>query len=445
MLAWFASLLLFLAPMYRAAGAEDAWNTNLSKGPVSFFDTFLFDDSVFKLITPERLAEELRRLQKDNPEVLEQILGRKSFNPQSAGLLSRTITPPLQAAIQNSNIGFVEVFVDFGAVIGGKEVRTAILNFEFDIFNFFVNNIIQSGRKLGDNALLWINYKDPRSIKFLRVLLDRVQLNPQVQTGRKTQPIHRAAAAHNIEALKTLTAAGADINAQDSQGWTAAHWAVSSLYKQPKDFNQNKSLILSVFQTLDSLGIDWDLRNNIDHTALEDAILKAPEYAVSALVKDIQVNLNSVNKNEENSLFFAVRNDRIQRANMLLDSGANANQMNSSGESILLVIIREMGFHVSTRNVSKGKSKLIDRLIKLSFRLNVQDSQGRTAAHWAVINNIPFGIFKKLLKRQAINTRDYTYRTPLDYLPETRRNVLRRGGSEILEEAVCRQNFARRR
>jgi len=106
-----------------------------------------------------------------------------------------------------------------------------------------------------------------------------IGLGSQEEGREGEQPLHRACAALNQKAIEQLLDAGADVNAQDAQGWTA----LRHLLRKTGAKAQAKSL--PAVKALIERGADPSIRDAKGRTPAQSAAAKASLGALSELLQ----------------------------------------------------------------------------------------------------------------------------------------------------------------
>jgi len=165
------------------------------------------------------------------------------------------------------------------------------------------------------------------------------------------------------EIVNYLAESGADLDATNLTGETAIFWAIE----------RNHS---STVELLVDKGANIDIADNKGMTALLKACKIGSVKLVSILVEKGNPNVNKITKNTECSdgtcpLFEASAAGHVELVQYLLDQGAKVDVQNTQGKTALY------------RAVSKNQQKVVQLLIDSGANMDREDSMGRTAAHWS--------------------------------------------------------------
>lgn len=137
--------------------------------------------------------------------------------------------------------------------------------------------------------------------------------------------IAHAARAENLEILMLLKEAGADINAQDSDGNTALHHAAhGELYE-------------IAHYLLTKCNAQADIENDDEETPFDLAILSDDTEMVRLLLDNCKVNVNRKDYMGATALHRAVEADNAELVKLLLSAGAKVNVKNCLDETPLSI------------------------------------------------------------------------------------------------------------
>lgn len=255
----------------------------------------------------------------------------------------------------------------------------------------------------------------------------------------------QAARHANSGVVKFLLETGADIDAQDDEGWTAFMWAIA-----PDEYLGSK---IAVIEMLAKAGANVNAKNKEGETALHIAItLTHPPELVYAFVKagcdvnirdnigltalDILENgdvftyensveksqvreaLRGINPSSDNAVTFlsACMNGTVEEIKNALDSGVNVN------------VINRLNFYDQTGlmlAVANGRVENVKFLIKAGADINARDDDNRTIL-MRVFSSSSFynytcllQIIEALVKAGCdVNATDYAGKTVFDYVTE---------------------------
>lgn len=250
-----------------------------------------------------------------------------------------------------------------------------------------------------------------------------------VNQGENTgmTPLYIASANGYLEIVEYLISHGANVNQGDDDGDTslrgaayAGHLEVAKyLVSHGANINQNNDTGITPLHVASHNGHPDMVKYLIFHSV--DPHNQNAQRRAEAMI-------NVVNRSDDNgdtSLHFAVINNQIPVIKLLLRYGANPFHINNDGETpidynnILESLHNYQNTHpdVSTL-VSAIKSNdliLLSYLIGRSKNLNIQDEMGRTALHYALLNN-NISAYQNLLDAGADpRIRDHYGKTSWDY------------------------------
>ena len=173
-----------------------------------------------------------------------------------------------------------------------------------------------------------------------------------------TEPLVVAASKNDLEAVRQLLAAGADVNAIDKEtDTTALAKAVS---------NGNREMV----QALLWAGADVNTRNSFGLTAL----MNLSDRTSAQIVWDLVATGARVNLKDEMgnfALLMAAAQDNGDAVQALLAAGAKINARNNEGQTALMLA------------ATLGMSNSVKLLIAAGADLNKRDKEGRTALNHA--------------------------------------------------------------
>ena len=190
--------------------------------------------------------------------------------------------------------------------------------------------------------------------------------------------IHEAANNGNVEAVKQHLADGADVNRKDDGGYTPLHYAVQSHLIPSSEDQPNKKIT----ELLIANGADVNAKNKLGMTPLKLAVLMNRKI-VDLLrkhggktgeelkpEKNDQKNIEALkNFSEINELLrsrTSKSKDDIETVKRYLSSGADVNQRNKFGGSLL---------HIAS---VQGDKQLVRLLISEGAQLNVKNNRAMT-------------------------------------------------------------------
>ena len=172
------------------------------------------------------------------------------------------------------------------------------------------------------------------------LLLTTIAAVVLVGCGESQQSIHNAASKRNIKAVKQLLATGTDVNAKDSDGYSALH------ITSGKGFNEIAKLLIKE-------GANVNIKDEDAYTPIHYASVNGHVDIVELLlVNNANVNIHPVNV--YTSLHGAASGGHIDVVKVLINKGSHLNSRDHTGDTPL-----DLAIHPENANAS---SKIVDLL-----------------------------------------------------------------------------------
>jgi len=236
----------------------------------------------------------------------------------------------------------------------------------------------------------------------LTELLKEFKLNPvaQLESSGDT-PLHYAAQGGQLKTLDILKEKGANLNIVNKYGWSALVYAatdgqlksVEKLKELGADMNVTSGNFangmttvmyclagnkLGSLQTLIKCGAKLDLQTADGITAVMFAVAADHKEGggndwrfLNELVKEKADLDMKTTKKGRTALMWAVQNNRVDAAQILLESGAKVNETDVQGLTPLMLARQE------------GHTRSAELLLKFSADMNLKDNKGWTCTDWA--------------------------------------------------------------
>ncbi|MBY0352909.1 ankyrin repeat domain-containing protein [Candidatus Babeliales bacterium] len=207
---------------------------------------------------------------------------------------------------------------------------------------------------------------------------------------RLTDQLITAARTNNLVRLQELISAGADINAPNSNGWTALYVAaehgqtayVNRLIELGSDINRACNGFSPLFvaiehdrtacaQALIAAGATIDARTQ---QFLTDQLITAAQTGNLARLQELitlGANVDATNNDGETPLHWAAYSGHLPCVQELIAAGANISATNNNGETPLIV------------TTSFGHLNCVQTLIASGANVNATDNHGATPLHFA--------------------------------------------------------------
>ena len=268
-------------------------------------------------------------------------------------------------------------------------------------------------------------------------------------TSSKCTPLMLACQSDNVDARNFLLNKGADVNLQGHQGYTALHYAVArknfdavsclvdngadvnlftSIYKDTPLMLACQSHNMDVIKCLLSIkGANVNLQDHDGYTALHYAVKRKNLDAVSCLVHN-GADINLFTSSKQTPLMMACQSHDMDAINFLVNKGADVNLQDRDGQSALhfasadicycliqnLADVNMCDNHNCTPLMLASRNRDVEKvamLIENGAKVDLQDVDGNTALHHAVLNSTK--ICHALLTAKASNLCNSQGWTPL--------------------------------
>ena len=270
-------------------------------------------------------------------------------------------------------------------------------------------------------------------VKFLKEHLEQASLD--VRDRRGATLLMHAAAFGNVETLKLLLDAGADVNARNDFDATALLWGardpeksrlliehganVNACSKQGRTPLMLASLRPGGSETVALLlekGADPKVKDGRGDTALGLAATIG-EVETMRLLLAKGADAAEANNKGERPIILATKSKRAEAVSLLLHEGVDVNVANTSFNIVRngpIAMVRLTPLH---RAAAFGPVQMVRDLINAGANVNARDGRSLTPLHLAVATEYPSPqICEALLQAGAdVNARDNTGETPLDW------------------------------
>ncbi len=186
-------------------------------------------------------------------------------------------------------------------------------------------------------------------------------------------PLLYAAKNNNYDLVKFLLEEGATKHLNHAL-WLAALWGSQEIIptqEEKENMLRQKELI---FELLLEYGADINsvIHEKTKYTLLHQAVEDDEPAAVANLL-DYGAVVDSIDITRRTPLYYALKNQRYDIANLLLEAGANINYQNE-----------ETGYTLLHHAVEENESELVGVLLSYGAKTNILDAQGRTSCELAM-------------------------------------------------------------
>ena len=349
-----------------------------------------------------------------------------SFKPE-------IVSEALMAASESGNIGVAKVLIKNGADLN-KVMRDAIYTEK--------NNAIMSLINAGADTRMAVAYAiNTKNYEALKKLQESGNLNSAEQmaiaanaandgsaaTELKSHigaddnnfasanntytPLMKAAEIGNTALLSAIIASGADINAQNKRGETAAFNAALR--------GQEEALKL-----LYKHGADLSITDNRGRTVEMETIEKCSIDLFKQIITDKTAEeLNQTDNAGHNDLMHAVITRDQEKVALLVEKGVDLNTKTKNGLTAMMYAVR-----------MKDNIGVVETLIKGGADINLQDKDGQTALMLAAKHN-RLDIIEKFIEAGCdVTIKDKYGKTYMDYFHETKKEFCEKEESFSTEE-----------
>jgi len=247
---------------------------------------------------------------------------------------------------------------------------------------------------------------------------DPTLISAENQNTTRDLPLHSAAGTGQLEVIRYLVEAGAEVDAGDSDGSTPLHVAalrghlacVDFLIEKGADIayqDRNGAWSLSfavsggkeeVIARLIEFGAPLDLRTENGLTLLHYAALRGMTGLIAC-----GADVNTVDNWERSPLWMTAGNGNTAMVQALLEAGADPDRANVFGETPLQRATRE------------GHAEIITVLVEAGAGLDDREARcGRTALHFAAMSGYGDCVKALIAGGASVSARDHRGNNPLD-------------------------------
>ena len=179
-----------------------------------------------------------------------------------------------------------------------------------------------------------------------------------------------AAQQGDVECLKELITAGADVNKKDKTGDTALFWAAYNRYTD--HVKQQQQRVISQFSEssmADTKGVLDFLKASVEQASKQATLARHADYVKELLAAGADVNI----KNNENytTLIYGAKEGNVNIVKMMIAAGADVNTVNIHGSTPLAITAED------------GHVDCLKEFLAAGAQINKQEKDGRTALHFA--------------------------------------------------------------
>ncbi len=245
-------------------------------------------------------------------------------------------------------------------------------------------------------------------------------------------PLHRAAENGHAEIVKDLLEKGANVNATDQNGNIPLGLAADE---------EIKTLLQSAEESDDASPVlqnDEEESQVPQNAALLEAAKSGDINEVKRLIKE-GADVNALDTNLNNSLYWAVKNNHSTTAEVLLDNGADLHTFDPSRERDVLSRYQEIETEHSKNSLhlaaKLGNLEAVQDLLGKGANVNAQNDTGKTPLHWAAREGHKQVVQALLDKGANVNAEDQDGETSLDLATNQDIETLLRNTAKLLKVA----------
>ncbi|MCR5253892.1 MAG: ankyrin repeat domain-containing protein [Treponema sp.] len=196
-------------------------------------------------------------------------------------------------------------------------------------------------------------------VKYL--LVNEADNSAQDSSG--ASPLHEAVRYGNIEIVKALLDSGANVNSKDNLG------------KTPIMLITPKEKTAELYRLLITYRADLNEKDMFGDTVLHNSIMVNSDVETVSILTNNGADVNVRNKEGVTPLHIAVQKDLVGIAHLLTENGANIHTLDAKGNSPLALALG-------------GSQAMLEAVVSKKNAM-IQDSEGNTPLHIALINDAP--------------------------------------------------------
>lgn len=287
---------------------------------------------------------------------------------------------------------------------------------------FYITNLQKYDRDVEDERYKLINPKDDYFSIAFQILDGGFQLELKDKQGRTA--LQKEIDKKNYKNAEFLLSCGANINALDEDGRNLLHsemlkgysnnTTVDFLISHGAQINQRDKYSKNIVENLIDLILILSNRKK-ENKNLTPYIIENGSFEI-VLKKALTHGADILKPGDygRNIVFDLVRYDSFDILDTLIEYGVDLNCVDEDGITPLMYMVDE-GLKITDRTQKAYFIKRLQDFLKYKISLDVQDNNGRTVIHKAVIADDLLVVEKLMIKKANLNLKDNHGRTALHH------------------------------